>query len=47
MQFMKDSTSDDVFQKMITLQRKLEESLEEVQREHKLIIEERHLMEGD
>ena len=45
--FMKSNTNDDVIQKMIKLQKEMEESLDAVKEERKLINEERELMEGD
>jgi hypothetical protein len=47
MKFMKDNTNDDVIQKLIGIQQKLEQSLEEVQKERTLVNEERQLLEGD
>jgi hypothetical protein len=45
--FMKSNTNDEVKQRIIKLQNKLEALLDEVTKECKLIREKRQLLEGD
>jgi hypothetical protein len=45
--FMKNDTNDAVIQRMMTLKSEFEKSLDALAKEHKLITEERQLLEGD